>query len=100
IPFYGHGVGDIPDFIDYKDIIKLKSFQKHWDDTAKVPYLTDNDGVFVCCYEDPESIRYKCEYILSKGLRGAMYWEYSADDPEGSLRAAVYDGIFLGENVQ
>ncbi|MDR2147905.1 MAG: glycosyl hydrolase family 18, partial [Tannerella sp.] len=40
IPFYGHGVGDIPDFIDYKDIIKLKSFQKHWDDTAKVPYLT------------------------------------------------------------
>jgi chitinase len=94
MPFYGHGVGKIPDFIDYKDIINLTGFQKHWDDVAKVPYLTDSADVFVCCYEDPESIRYKCEYILSKGLRGAMYWEYSADDPDGSLRTAVYNGIF------
>jgi chitinase len=94
IPFYGHGVGEIPDFIDYKNIIKLEKFQKHWDNVAKVPYLTDSVGLFVCCYEDPESIKYKCEYILLKGLRGAMYWEYSADDLEGSLRKAVYNGIF------
>ncbi|MDR0835522.1 MAG: glycoside hydrolase family 18 protein [Tannerella sp.] len=94
IPFYGHGVGKIPDFIDYKDIIKTNEFQRHWDDVAKAPYLTDNGGIFICCYEDPESIKYKCDYILKKGLRGAMYWEYSADDSEGSLRKAVYNGIF------
>jgi chitinase len=94
IPFYGHGTGEIPDFINYKDIIKLTKFQKHWDNVAKIPYLTDSAGIFVCCYEDPESIKYKCEYILSKGLRGAMYWEYSADDFDGSLRNAVYNGIF------
>jgi chitinase len=97
IPFYGHGIGEIPDFINYKDIIKLTKFQKHWDDKAKVPYLTDSAGVFVCCYEDAESIKYKCEYILSKGLRGAMYWEYSADTADGSLRNTVYNGIYHPE---
>jgi chitinase len=95
IPFYGHGIGEIPDFIDYKNIIKLTKYQRHWDDKAKIPYLTDSTGLFVCCYEDPESIEYKCDYILSKGLRGAMYWEYSADSPDGSLRMAVFNGIFL-----
>jgi chitinase len=94
IPFYGHGIGEIPDFIDYKNIIKLTKYQKQWDDIAKVPYLTDSTGRFVCCYEDPESVKYKCDYILSKGLRGAMYWEYSTDSPDGSLRIAVYNGIF------
>jgi chitinase len=94
IPFYGHGTGEIPDFIDYKNIIQLTKYQRQWDNTAKVPYLNDSTGLFVCCYEDPESIGYKCDYILTKGLRGAMYWEYSTDSPDGSLRWAVFNGIF------
>ena len=29
---------------------------------------------------DPRSVAIKAEYIKEKGLAGAMFWEYGADD--------------------
>lgn len=93
IPFYGHGVKGIPDFIDYRDIVKLKDFKKQWDEEAMVPFLVNSDGEFVCTYEDEKSIAIKCKYMLNRGMLGAMYWEYSGDTEEGHLRKAVFSGI-------
>ncbi|HTN36171.1 MAG TPA: glycosyl hydrolase family 18 protein [Arachidicoccus sp.] len=93
MPFYGHGTGEVASYIDYKDILKLKGLKEHWDDSAKVPFLTDTAGHFVCTYENPKSIGVKCAYIKAQGLRGAMYWDYSADSQDGTLRKAVYNGI-------
>jgi chitinase len=94
IPFYGHGdTKIIPYFIDYKDIIKLQGFTEKWDDVAQVPYLENSAGEIVCVYEDARSIAFKCEYLLKLQLRGVMYWEYSCDDAQGTLRKAVWDGI-------
>lgn len=93
IPFYGRGGGELPNFIDYKEIIQLTGYNTQWDDVAKAPYLTDGDGVFVCTYETAQSIALKCAFIRQKGMLGAMYWDYDGDDAEGTLRKAVYHGV-------
>ncbi|NIY49197.1 glycoside hydrolase family 18 protein [Cedecea colo] len=61
-----------------------KRFTARWDDDAKVPYLTmktsEGKDVFAISYENPKSVAIKAEYIKRKGLGGAMFWEYGADD--------------------
>ncbi|TCC99021.1 glycoside hydrolase family 18 protein [Pedobacter psychroterrae] len=93
IPFYGHGKDGIKGFIDYKEILELKGYQNKWDDLAKVPYLENDKGDFVCTYEDPKSIAIKCDYLLGRGMLGAMYWEYAGDTDDGILRKAVHSGV-------
>lgn len=94
MPFYGHGAEGLADFVYYRDIINLSGFIKHWDNDAKVPYMTNNEGTFVLCYEDSESIAFKCDYINKTGIRGAMYWESQLDDDNLTLTKAVYNGLF------
>ncbi|HFZ8995978.1 TPA: glycoside hydrolase family 18 protein [Citrobacter freundii] len=77
-------------YVKYNDIVaKLlndpqKRFTEHWDDEAKVPWLSvksdDGKPLFALSYENPRSVTIKAEYIKSKGLAGAMFWEYGADD--------------------
>jgi len=77
-------------YVKYNDIVsKLlndpqKRFTQHWDDEAKVPWLSvksaKGEPVFALSYENPRSVAVKAEYIKSKGLGGAMFWEYGADD--------------------
>lgn len=93
IPFYGHGKDSIKGFIDYKEILELKGYQNKWDDLAKVPYLENDKGDFVCTYEDTRSIAIKCDYLLGRGMLGAMYWEYAGDTDDGILRKAVHWGV-------
>lgn len=93
IPFYGHGNNGIADFIDYREIVNLTRFKKQWDEAAKVPFLENEKGEFVCTYETPESIAIKCAYLLNRGMLGAMYWEYAGDTDDGILRRAVFSGV-------
>ena len=61
-----------------------KRFTEQWDDGAKVPWLSvksdDGKALFALSYENPRSVAIKAEYIKEKGLAGAMFWEYGADD--------------------
>lgn len=50
---------------------------RHWDDEAKVPYLTK--GNFFLSYDDEESIGYKAQYIKDKDLAGAIVWTVYED---------------------
>lgn len=93
IPFYGHGTEELKGFLSYKSIITLNQYTRHWDDEAKVPYLTDSLGHVVCNYEDAESIRIKCEYLNAQGMLGAMYWEYDGDDDAGTLRKVIWETL-------
>lgn len=77
-------------YVKYNDIVaKLlndpqKRFSEHWDDEAKVPWLSvqsaDGQALFALSYENPRSVALKAEYIRQKGLAGAMFWEYGADE--------------------
>lgn len=94
MPFYGRGGGELfPSFMDYKKVADLEGYTEHWDDVAKVPYLTNEDGVLVFGFENPRSLAIKCEYILSRGLLGGMYWDYDGDNEAGDLRRTVYETL-------
>lgn len=84
IPFFGYYEDK---YLSYgtlvNEYINKNGWTRYWDDEAKAAYLK-NDGSFIT-YEDELSISYKTEYIKSKGLGGAMFWEYNQD----------YNGILL-----
>ncbi|MDH6533604.1 glycoside hydrolase [Parabacteroides sp. 52] len=93
MPFYGRADESLSHFTDYKKIEKLTGYTRKWDDTAQVPYLTNDQGLFVCGYDDPQSLAIKCQYILDNGLLGAMYWDYDGDNEAGNLRQTVYNSL-------
>lgn len=73
-----------------KDYIDKNGYTRHWNDQAKVPYLYNPTTQTFISYDDMESIGYKTDYIKSKGLAGAMFWELSSDR-NGTLLNKVYN---------
>lgn len=90
MPFYGYGNGKefSKETVDFNEI-KMEGYTRMWDNTAKVPYLTNASGDMILSYDDEESIGLKADYIKSKGLLGAMYWNIEADDRQWTLSKAV-----------
>lgn len=103
LPFYGRGAKGYRDYLDYKDYVKAcendraelkaQGLSEVWDDEAKVPYLADKEGHPVYTFETPRSLALKCAYIKERHLLGGMYWEYSCDDAQGTLRNLVRDAL-------
>lgn len=94
MPFYGHAIKKIGDFINFNSIHSLDSlYTEKWDEKGQVPYYVDKDGKFVCSFDNAKSLELKCKFLLDKGMLGAMYWEYSCDDAEGTLRKTVYNTV-------
>ncbi|MEI6166299.1 MAG: glycoside hydrolase family 18 protein [bacterium] len=56
------------------------NYTYNWDSVSQVPYLTSplNGGTIVT-FEDPVSVRLKCQYAKAQGLAGVMIWELSQD---------------------
>ena len=90
IPFFGHGDGKAfpSEGTDYRDI-KPGSYKEMWDETAQVPYLADDKGNMVLSYDNARSVDLKAQYILTKGLKGAMYWNIEADDDDWTLSKII-----------
>jgi chitinase len=96
VPFYGrHSFSVSPGAYKYKTI---KAFDPavykidNWDDVACVPYVTKN-GEYFCGYDNERSISLKSQWLLSRGMKGMMYWEYDQDDDVGTLRKAVWQSV-------
>ena len=96
MPFYGRGGSYFASFNDYKHIKTDSLTVQKWDPESMVPYIADKDGNLLLGYDNPRSLRIKCEYALDKGLKGAMYWDYDGDNKDGDLRKTVAKSI-LGE---
>lgn len=115
VPFYGHtytactelggthGPGDTVHFpaggaFYYSIVAQRKNFTRHWDELARVPWLTGNVWDVLVSYDDEESVRAKARYVLDRGARGLIIWEITGDYlPDGShplLEAIhrVFDG--------
>lgn len=93
MPFYGRAVEGFKRPKDLTRAFEMEGYTAHWDNIAKVPYLTDSTGVVAYCYDDDRSLKIKSEYILEKGLLGAMYWEYSGDNEAGDLQRIVFETL-------
>jgi chitinase len=77
------------DYINFYQNINANGFKRFWDDSAKAPFLWNQEEKTFISYEDVESIQYKIEYLKQKGLAGVMFWEYSADYNKVLLDALV-----------
>jgi len=65
-----------------------QTIKRYWDDIAKAPYIYD--GSTWISYDDPESIKYKCKYVLDNDLGGLMFWDYGEDETL-QLIQAIHD---------
>lgn len=102
VPFFGHGIDPYKESVKYNEIVDILGATtgtyagkniRHWDDVAKVPYLTDTAGNMLLGYDDPESVAYKGTFARESGMLGVMFWEYRHDDSAGSLRKALYSAV-------
>ncbi|MCI1647326.1 MAG: glycosyl hydrolase family 18 protein [Bacteroides sp.] len=96
IPFYArHSFGaSTPTAINYNKVLLLDSSYKidNWDNAASVPYITYN-GTYYAGYDNVRSIGIKGEWLLMKGMKGMMFWDYDGDDSNGTLRKAVWNAV-------
>jgi chitinase len=115
VPFYGRAWGDVPDNnhglfqpgktvagvdAQYSAIVANmlgQGFTRYWDDAAKAPYLYSAEKHIFVSYEDPESLRLKCDYVRSRKLGGVMLWEYSGD-PDGQLLGTIGGALGVGSS--
>jgi chitinase len=107
IPFYGYlyssvnnyndglyqpffGANSIPFEQVAANYLDYPGFTRFFHHESKAPWLF-NSSIFIS-YDDPESIRYKTDYIKANGLGGAMIWELS-EDPYRVLLYCLYDDL-------
>ncbi len=116
-PFYGRGYDGVPDInnglfqtytgpasggtweadvFDYWDLaenyINVNGYTSYWNNEAKEPWLYNPNTQKMITYDDPQSIEEKVNYLKSKNLGGAMFWEFSGDK-YGVLLNALYENI-------
>lgn len=91
MPLYGRGNNvEYPNSINYRDLSGPKEGHSElWDEIARVPYYADENGNMLFGFDNVRSIEEKCDYIVEKGLKGGMYWEYSQDSDDGDLTLAI-----------
>jgi chitinase len=68
-------------------LIDKKGFVRHWDEKAKAPYLFNATTNQLIVYDDEESVKLKCEYVIDKNMGGVMFWQYASDTSEYLLDA-------------
>jgi chitinase len=108
VPFYGKSWSQVPDqnhglfqsgkeapssYLPYNSLLGLQNqgYIRYWDTQASTPYLYNQDTQTFISYDDPESLKKKCEYVLDQKLAGVMFWEYSGDSANTLL-----DSINIG----
>jgi len=110
IPFYGHGYGSVPNVngglfqsgtgtptgwrardgdwnVLAQTRLKDPRYVRHWEPSARVPWLYDSTSGTWVSYDDPESVREKVRYVRRRGLGGVVIWELGGDN--GSLMRAI-----------
>lgn len=93
VPFYGRG-GEVMRGRDYKDIKEEGEYVILWDEKAQAPYLADGEGILMLGFDNPKSLKIKCDYIKANGLLGAMYWDYEGDNEAGDLQKTLATELF------
>ncbi len=74
--------------ISFDEVLRLPDggYAKHYDEEAQAAYWFDGSS-FVSA-EDDQSIQYKCDWLLDKGLQGAAVWQYR-QDASGAMLAML-----------
>jgi len=109
VPFYGHAWGDVSEQdhglfqpgkkthlnANYRHIagnLLGNGYTRYWDPISQAPFLYNPSTRIFVSYEDPESVRLKCRYLLAHHLAGIMFWDYSGD-ADGALLNAIHEEL-------
>jgi chitinase len=68
-------------------LVNQNGMVRYWDENAQAPYLFNSETNQLLTYDDEESVRLKCEYVLDNNLAGMMFWQYASDPREYLLDA-------------
>lgn len=68
-------------------MVNQKGFVRYWDENAKAPYLFNSETNQLVTYDDEESVKLKCEYVIDNHMAGMMFWQYASDSSEYLLDA-------------
>ena len=116
VPFYGRGWANVPPgpdgnglfqgggtaapgtyesgMEDYKVLKNLMpTYNNHTHPAAQAFWIYHPTSGIFWSFDDPASITNKMNYVKSKELGGAMFWELSGDDSTGSLIQAIHDTL-------
>lgn len=101
------GVGDILTFsldegtpLYYNALLQMNLFDYHWDDVAKVPYLTGKNNLKTfLSYDDINSIALKAEFVVEKELLGVIIWEITGDYIETSPGSGIVQSTPLVNKI-
>lgn len=94
-PYSGVGGGSWEAGVwDYKALPKPGAAVLY-DDAAGATYSYDSAARELVSFDTPDMVRRKVGYLRSKGLGGSMFWEASADRPDGpeSLISASFAAL-------
>jgi chitinase len=78
-PVNGPGYSMNITFADTMSLLRTGKYADFWDEKAAMPYLQRKAGGSVVVYENPKSIRRKCDYAAKLGCAGVMIWHLGAD---------------------
>ncbi|MCQ2333691.1 MAG: glycosyl hydrolase family 18 protein [Paludibacteraceae bacterium] len=99
IAFYGRHTFDSSDkewmYYEIEEVLLRNwptRYTKKFNNLWKVPVLY-KDGAMFCSYDDPQSIAYKGDYAINRGMRGLMYWEVEGDNNKKDLQHACYKAM-------
>jgi len=74
-------------------LVNKNGFVRYWDEKAKAPYLFNSETNQLITYDDEESVRLKCEYVIDNNMAGMMFWQY-ASDPNEYLLDAINEYLY------
>ena len=72
-------------------VLKTLAWPKYTDSYSKARWIYD--GRTFWSFDDPATIADKMAYVQVQGLGGAFLWDFSGDDAQGSLLAAISAGM-------
>ncbi len=94
MPIYARGPRELDHMVLRPGCVE-SPYTEQWDKQAQVPYLADAEGKLVLCYDNTQSLAIKCQYLLDKGLRGAMYWEYGDDNSQLDKVRTIHHSLMV-----
>jgi len=68
-------------------LVNQNGLVRYWDEKAQAPYLFNSETRQLVTYDDEESVKLKCEYVIDNHLAGMMFWQYASDSSEYLLDA-------------
>jgi chitinase len=110
IPFYGHGWVGVPaknhglyqsatggapdDQANYNVLTTLTGFNSYYDPLSGMAHWVYNPSTQTFySYDDEITVFTKALYIRAAHLGGAMFWDVTGDDTQGTLLHSVYAGL-------